>query len=233
MEAFLDRAKELGRIKSRGPASYWVDHQTLTDRDLDILIGARHLTLWNVKLPPGFLEELPQLELLDIRGGTSSNLTSIAPLVSLRGLVINQVRGLGALDEISDLVGLEILSLYGLAHIRRLPSFDRSTLLRRVEVGQMRSLVDISSLAGAPALEELYLVRKLPLDAESVRPLRGHPTLRAFDWYFEDVPWSRVEPVLQALPTPEKARPFLPLEWLERNGRAGGARGADFEDPKV
>ncbi len=159
------------------------------------------------------------MEFLDLRGGTATNLAPIAAAVQLRGLVVNQVRGLTDLIEISGLVGLEILSLYGLAHVTQLPSFGRLLHLRRVEIGQMRSLTDVSGLANAPALDELLFVRRLPIDLDAVRPLLGHPTLRAFDWFWEDVPWSRAGPVLQAMRLKEKARPMRPDEWLSMYGR--------------
>ncbi|MGH2967147.1 MAG: hypothetical protein ACRDMH_17450 [Solirubrobacterales bacterium] len=84
----------------------------------------------------------------------------------------------------------------------------------------MRNLTDITGLAEAPALEELLFVRKLPIAAGTVRPLRGHPTLTAFDWFAEDVPWSQGAPVLEALPLRAKTRPMFPEEWLAKFGRS-------------
>src|SRR5205823_4676113 len=128
-----------------------------------------------------FFETIEPLEFLDLRGGSAADLAPIAGLTRLRGLVINQVRGLTALDELSGLVGLEILSLYGLAHVERLPSLRSLGRLRRAEIGQMRSLSDLTGLAEAPCLEELQLHRKLSIDVDTMRVFTRHSTLRAFD----------------------------------------------------
>jgi hypothetical protein len=213
---FLRRARELSKVQPRGPGRYWIDHQTLGARDIDRLVDARSLTLWNVKVPRGFFGDLPGLEFLDLRGGTANSLAPIASATHLRGLVINQVRGLTNLDEISGLVGLEILSLYGLAHVERLPSCKRLMHLRRAELGQMRSLTDLAGLAEAPGLKELLFSRKLPIDIKSVEPFRRHPTLRAFDWFLEDVPWSQAGPVMEALGHLGKATHLHPDEWLAK-----------------
>ena len=224
MANLMRRAAELAKVQPRGSGTYWIDHQTLTPSDIERIHDARHLTLWNVRLPRGSLDMLPALEFLDLRGGSLSDLALIANARRLRGLVVNQVRGLSALDEISGLVGLEVLSLYGLAQVERLPSFARLVNLRRVEIGQMRSLTDLSGLVGAPALEELLLVRKLPIDSAAVRPFLGHPTLKAFTWFWEDVPWSRARPVLEVLNHLEKPALMRPEEWFAMNGRTGGPR---------
>jgi hypothetical protein len=219
---FVKRARELSKVQPRGDGGYWIDHQTLTASDVERIHDARHLTLWNVRLPPGSFEAMPALELLDVRGGTMPDLAQIATARQLRGLVVNQVRGLTDLEDIGGLVGLEILSLYGLAHIERLPSFARLVKLRRVEIGQMRSLTDLSGLVTAPALQELLLVRRIPIDADAVRPFLGHPTLKAFDWFWEDVPSSRAGPVLGVLGLSEKPAPMRPEDWLAQNGRNEG-----------
>jgi len=216
---FMRRARRLSKIQPRGEGGYWIDHQELTASDVERTRDARHLTLWNVRLPPASYEAMPALEFLDLRGGRMPDLEQIAGAQQLRGLVVNQVRGLTDLDAIAGLVGLEILSLYGLAHVARLPDFARLVNLRRIEIGQMRSLTDLSSLVGAPALEELLLVKNVPIDADAVRPFLGHPTLKAFNWFWEDVPWSRAGPVLEALNRLEKPALLRPGEWLAKYGR--------------
>ena len=50
--------------------------------------------------------------------------------------------------------------------------------------------------AVATALEELILYRKIGIDAEAITVMRGHPSLRWFEWFWEDVPASRALPVL-------------------------------------
>jgi hypothetical protein len=172
------------------------------------------MALWNVRVPDDFYARLPNLRLLDLRGGSAPNLEPITLAPLLQGLVVNQVRGLRDLTAIKRLRELEILSLYGIPGVTRLPSLADLHRLRRVELGQMRDLSDLSALAEAPALEELYLLRKLDITAESVKPLQGHPTLRAFDWAWEDVPEWRALPVLDALPLPDP--PLMrPEDWFD------------------
>jgi hypothetical protein len=182
--------------------------------DLDEFADASSLTFWNVKVPPAFFVSLPNLEFLDIRGGSATDLAPVAGLSRLRGLVLNQVRGLSHLDELAGLVGLEILSLYGLAHVKRLPSLRPLVHLRRVEIGQMRELSDLAGVAHAPGLEELFLVRRLPINADTMRPFFGHPTLKVFDWFWEDVPVSQASPVLEAMSHLPRARAVRPEQWL-------------------
>jgi hypothetical protein len=220
---FLKRTRELakGSWQDRGDGEFWIDHRTVADVDADSLAEARHLTLWNVRLPPDFFARLPNLQILDLRGGSGTSLEAVKGALSLRALVVNQIRGLADISAIGHLDRLEFLSLYGLSRVERLPSLAQLAKLRRVELGQMRNLRDVTGLGEAPALEELFLLRRLGLQVEDIGPLREHPTLRAFDWFWEDVPASQAQPVLQALPL-AKAQPMSPEEWLrERDARSG------------
>jgi hypothetical protein len=157
------------------------------------------------------------LRLLDLRGGSADGLDLIALAPHLRGLIVNQVRRLTDVSVIARLTELEMLSLYGLPRVSRLPSLAGLTKLRRLELGQMKSLNDLSSVAAALALEELILIRKLDIGAATVAPLQGHPTLRRFEWLWEDVPASRALPVLAALPLPKPERALRPEEWFKAN----------------
>lgn len=209
----------MGSWQDRGDNRFWIDHLTLTGEDAAVLSSARELTLWNVRLPPAFFARLNRLEILDLRGGSGKSLEAIGDARSLRVLVVNQIRGLANVDAISGLHRLEFLSLYGLRHIRHLPPLGSLPLLKRVELGQMRDLQDVSALLGATALEELLFVKRLGINADAIAPLRHHPSLKMFDWVWEDVPASQARPVLEALPLP-KVRPISPAEWLrEVDGR--------------
>lgn len=216
---FMRRTRELSGSswQDRGHGRYWIDHQSLTDEDAQRLSDARELTLWNVRLPPGFLGRLPRLDVLDLRGGTGGSLDLIRSAAGLRALVVNQVRGLSDLGALRDHRDLEFLSLYGLLQVKSLPALDGLRKLRRVELGQMRNLRDINALASLPHLEELYFSRRLGIRADDVKVLQGHPTLRAFNWFFEDIPLSQAQPVLEALPL-ERIGPVFPAEWLARRG---------------
>lgn len=189
--------------QDRGDGKFWINHLTLGDHEVDLLGKARDLTLWNVKVPGDFFERLPALRLLDLRGGSAKHLDPVAGAHGLVDLTVNQVRGITNVDAIVELHELETLSLYGLPHLDRLPSFAPLTRLRTVQLGQMRSFTDLSPVAEAPALEDLRFVRKLGIDAASMKPLVGHPTLKVFDWFWEDVPASQALPVLAVLGLPK------------------------------
>ncbi|HLY15360.1 MAG TPA: hypothetical protein VKR24_13515, partial [Candidatus Limnocylindrales bacterium] len=77
--------------------------------------------------------------------------------------------------------------------------------------------------------EEFLLVRKLSIDADAVRPFLGRPTLKAFNWFWEDVPWSRAGPVLEVLNQLGKPALLRPGEWLAKYGRNAGEIGAPVE----
>jgi hypothetical protein len=203
-----------GRWEYQRGRHVWIDHQIVRRSEVELLVGARSMALWNVRVPNDFYARLPNLRLLDLRGGSAENLEPITLAPLLKGLVVNQVRGLRDLSALTRLKDLEILSLYGIPGVTRLPSLADLRRLRRVELGQMRDLNDLSTLAAAPALEELYLSRKLDITVDSMKPLQGHPTLRAFDWFWEDVPASRALPVLNALPLPDP--PLMrPEDWFD------------------
>jgi hypothetical protein len=212
---FLKRARALskGSWQDRGDGRYWIDHRTLGDDDLAALSGARDLTLWNVRLAPGSLARLQSLQVLDLRGGSAASLSELAGVHWLRALVVNQIRGLTDISAVSQLEQLEYLSLYGFPRIAELPSLVRLTKLKRVELGQMKNLADVSSLLAASALEELLFVKRLAVRVDDIRPLLRHPTLRTFAWIWEDVPASQAIPVLEALALP-RTRVMFPAEWL-------------------
>jgi hypothetical protein len=187
----------------------WISHHLLAPADADRLRNVSHLTMWNVRLPAGFLAGLPRLEWLDLRGGTSADLGLLAGCAGLRGLVVNQVRGLRDASTIESLTGLEVLSLYGLAQLQALPDLSRLPRLRRLDLGQMRSLADWSVLPRLPAMEHLEFANKLRPDLAVMGQLADHPRLRIFDWWAPDEPAALVQAVLDAVgrPRPAATRP--------------------------
>ena len=196
--------------QDRGNGGFWLDHVRLGEQDVERLASARHLTMWNVKIPHGFYGRLPVLESLDLRGGSGTNLDEVAKAGRLKHLTVNQVRGMNDVDAIVHLVNLESLVLYGLPRLERLPSLAPLRVLRTLELGSMRIFRDLAPVADAPALEELRFVRKIGVDADSMKVLLGHPNLKYFDWFWEDVPDSKALPVLAVLGLP-KPPAYAPL----------------------
>jgi hypothetical protein len=192
-------------FQNRGDGEFWIDHWTLTDPEVAGLKSARHLTLWNVKVPKDFYQRVPALRSLDLRGGSAPNIDSVADAKQLVHLTVNQVRGVTDVDAIVGLKELETLVLYGLPQLERLPSLAPLKRLRMLQLGSMRRFRDLAPVAEAPALEDLRFVRKMGVDAGSMTPLIGHPTLKVFDWFWEDVPASKALPVLDVLGLPKPA----------------------------
>jgi hypothetical protein len=200
--------------RDRGKGKLWISHAVVTPSDLDRLSSVEELTVWNVRFPKDFLAELPRLWWLDMRGGSRLDLGLVVGCNALRGLVVSQVRGLEDASAISALRNLEILSLYGLARVTRLPHVASLTRLRRLELGQLRALHDWSSLVEAPALEELIFHNKLYPDDDVIETLAQSSTLRSFTWFAPDEPISKVERVTRSLNRPP-ASIARPEKWLK------------------
>ena len=196
-----------------------LDHTTLSDSDAERMAGVERLTLWNVKLPPGFLARLPRLWWLDVRGGSGTDASYAEGCTGLRYLSINQVRGTADLGAVAELETLEYLSLYGLPRVERLPSLRSLPRLRRVELGSMKGLRSIAGLAEAPALEELLFSRRVALTDADAELLANHPTLRAFHWFTEDVPLRVAQPVIDRMSHLEEAETLFAEDWFRRKGR--------------
>ncbi len=203
-------AREVAQIRSD---EVWIDHAEIGDADAEWLGGVEWLTLWNVTVPQGFLAGLPKLWAVDWRGGSASDLAILDGCTRLRGLVVNQVRGLRDLSLLGSLTSLEFLSIYGLKQVESAPSLQALTRLQRLEVGMMRGLERIGPLLEAPAIEELYLHKWVNVTTDDVERLKHHPTLRSFDWWGVEVPSSRWIPVLEAVGLP-KANPVMPRDWF-------------------
>jgi hypothetical protein len=173
------RARDVAR--GRGTAEVWIDHAVIELSDLDWLAPVRRLTLWAVELPEGFLGTLPNLDWLDVRGGSGASADFVIGCDRLRYLQINQVRGLSDAPAVGDLVTLELLSLYGLPQVTVLPSLARLRALARLELGSLKGLASIAPALDAPALAELCLIRSVSMDADDPRRIRDATQIKEFD----------------------------------------------------
>jgi hypothetical protein len=205
-----------GKWQDRGNGEVWMDHVAVKEADLDRLRSVQWLTAWNVKFPEGFLAQLPQLVWLDLRGGSRSNLELLDGCAGLRGLVVNQVTGLEDSSAIAALANLEILSLYGLARLTGLPPLDSLARLRRIHLGQLRSLQIWDPLADASALEELFFMNKLDPDEAVMTRLASHPSLQAFSWSAPDEPIGKVRRIVETVGKPPTTIE-RPETWLKRH----------------
>jgi hypothetical protein len=206
------RARDVAR--GRGTAEVSIDHAVIEPDDLDWLAPVRRLTLWAVDMPDGFLGTLPNLDWLDVRGGSRASADFLIGCERLRYLQINQVRGLSDASAVADLVTLELLSLYGLPKVTALPSLARLKVLARLELGSLKGLESIAPALDAPALEELYLIRAVSMDADDPRRISASQ-VKAFSWFAEDVPSRTWDPVVSVVGKP--AAPSLTVpEWFAK-----------------
>jgi hypothetical protein len=200
--------------QDRGGGELWIDHAAISAKDIEWLAAVERLTLWNVKVPPRFLERLEHLWWLDLRGGSAPDIRVADGCKRLRYLQVNQVRGVTDLSMLSELENVELLSLYGLAQLTKLPSLSRLRELRRVEVGQMRSLGSIGPILEAPALEELLIIKTMSITKADVKQINTHAKLASFAWDTVDVPRSRCEPVLAQIDKPQ-TRAMHASDWFD------------------
>ncbi len=185
--------------------------------DLDWLAPVRRLTLWAVDVPEGFLGTLPNLDWLDVRGGSGASANFVIWCERLRCLQINQVRGLSDASAVGELVTLELLSLYGLPKLVVLPSMARLRSLARLELGSLKGLESLAPALDAPALEELFLIRAVSMEVDDPLRIRDASQIEAFSWFAEDVPDRVWVPVVQVVGKPP-ARAVMPSDWFaERN----------------
>lgn len=199
--------------RGRGTTEVWVDHAVIQPADFDWLEPVRRLTLWAVDLPSDFLGSLPNLDWLDVRGGSGASADFVAGCDRLRYLQINQVRGLSDVAAVGELVNVELLSLYGLPKLTTLPSLARLRTLARLELGSLKGLASIAPALDAPSLEELCLVHAISMDPDDPRRISDASQIKAFDWFAEDVPDRVWIPVGREIDKP-KARAVMPEDWF-------------------
>lgn len=197
----------------RGTDEIRIEHAVIETADLDWLAPVRRLTLWAVDLPDGFLRTLPNLEWLDVRGGSGESADFVIGCDRLRYLQINQVRGLSDVSAVGDLATLELLSLYGLPKVMVLPNLASLRSLARLELGSLKALACLAPVLAAPALAELCLIRSVSMDADDPRLIRDAAQIKAFRWDAEDVPVRVWEPVVRMVDKPP-ARAVMPSDWF-------------------
>jgi hypothetical protein len=210
------RSSAQSAAKWRSEHDVWISHASLDLSDVEWLSGVRRLTLWAVKTPEGLLSLLPQLQWLDIRGGAGTTIDVVNGCSNLTYLAVNQIRGLHDLSALGGQTSLRLLSLYGLPQVRSLPSLAGLVHLQRLEIGSMKGLSGLSPLLEAPRLEELLLIRAVALSSKDPEAIAAHPTIRAFEWFAEDVPDKTWVPVVDRVGRP-KAQPMEPSAWFDRN----------------
>ncbi len=208
-------AVDVAQIRSE--FEIWIDHARLEPADAEWLRGVRWLTLWNVTVPQGLLASLPNLQGLDLRGGSAPDLALLDGCVGLRCLVVNQVRRMRDLSVLGTLTSLELLQLYGLKQVTDVPSLGGHAALRRLDLGVMRGLSELNGLLDAPGLEEVFLFKHINVSEADVARIRAHGAMQSFDWVGIDVPAVKWLPVVEEIGLP-KTRAVRPMDWFEASG---------------
>ncbi|RDI32707.1 hypothetical protein DEU38_103444 [Rhodococcus sp. AG1013] len=195
-----------------------LERVTLSESDIAVHRGVRRIRANAVRTPADFYSRLRGLRWLDIRGGTGTNADAVHGCDQLVYLHMSSVRGITEMDALPECEGLRLLSLYAQSRVGRLPSFANMTNLRRVELGMMKNLSSLAPVLEAPNLEELLIVKDVPVSDEDVDRILAHPTLRAFDWIHLDVPARRFRPVIERTHgTLDRTRSVHPQDWFEKN----------------
>lgn len=206
------KAKSAARTQDAG--GVFIDHATIVEDDFEWLAEVERLTLWNVKVAADFLPRLNRLWWVDWRGGSKGQqIEQLKTCSGLRYVSLNQIRGVNDLQFLGELASVEMVRIYGMSAVQRLPSLAGLTSLRRLEIGQMKLLESIRPALEAPKVEELLLLRTVKVTPEDVTAIKSHAALRSFDWFAEDVPDRVWIPVREAITLP-RTRLMHPEEWF-------------------
>ncbi len=126
---------------------------------------------------------LKSVSALHLHGGSLADLGSLHALPNMQHLEIWSIRGLATFDALGSLPALQVLQvlqvlrLDALSRLERFPNLSGSTSLRRLHTGTLNTLIDVSALTSAAALEELVLGLCPRLDPSELAVLRRCPRL--------------------------------------------------------
>lgn len=150
---------------------------------------------------------MTRLRSLYIGLGGSSELSLLPRLAALEELELWRIRGLRDVGILGSLPGLRSLRLQSMSAITELPSLAKAVALRSITLDTMKGVTDLAPVAEAPALEELLLVAMNQLEAESLKPFIGHPTLRRGAWGFGSTRKNAAAYELLPVSGPQHAHP--------------------------
>ena len=144
------------------------------------LTSLEELTLRSITLPDlSLLIPLASLRSFAIKLGGTNDLALLPDVGRLRYLELWRIRGLSDVSMLGRLPHLHTVFLQTLNHVTALPDLSDARALRRIHLETMKGIRDLRPVATAPALEELVLGDMPQLRPDDLRPLAGHPTLRA------------------------------------------------------
>ena len=168
---------KLGQLRRLGINGSWRDLEAIS-----ALVRLERLGVGSVDLD--LLRPLTSLRRFEGGLGTIRNLDPLPSIGELESIELYRLRGSHDLTSLGEIPRLVRLHLASTRSITSLPSLERCDSLRWLVLDTMTGITDLRPVAAAPNLEVLLLIGMRQLDAESLRPLVGHPTLRAGIWGF-------------------------------------------------
>lgn len=186
-----------------------------TWRDVDTigrLTGLRRLGIGSIDL--ALLRPLERLERFESGLGTVRSLELLPEIGRLELIELYRLRGHHDLAPIARLPHLRWLILRSTSSVTALPSFRDSRALRWVTLDTMRGISDLRPVADAPNLEVLLLIGMRQLQPDDLRPLVGHPSLRAGVWGLGSTRRNQAAQALVPLPPgPMEPPPWTAPGW--------------------
>jgi len=170
----LDFLRQFTRLKELYLESHMKGIQVISS-----LSSLDRLTLRSITLPDlTLLLPLKNLWSLDIKLGGTKDLRLLPKVGGLKYLELWMIKGLQDVESIAEVATLQNLFLQALKNVTTLPSFRTLRCLRRVTLDTMKGVTDLSPVAAAPLLEELFVVGANQLQPEHFEAFLGHPSLK-------------------------------------------------------
>ena len=160
------------RLERLGVNGSWRHPETIAS-----LTTLRRLGIGTVDVE--WLLPLTALERFTSGLGTVRRLDRLSEVGRLEYVELYRLRGPHDLTPLARIPTLRTLLLESTRAIDRLPSFAESPSLHWVTLDSMRGITDLRPIAAAPNLTVLLLVGMSQLSVDDLRPLVGHPALRA------------------------------------------------------
>lgn len=173
----LQPVRELTSLRRLGIGGSWRDLEAVS-----ALVRLERLGVGSIDLD--LLRPLTSLRRFESGLGTVRNLELLPSIGRLESIELYRLRKPHDLTPLGAMPNLVRLTLHSTRSIASLPSLERCAELRWLAMDTMTGITDLRPIAAAPNLQVLLLIGMCQLDAESLRPLIGHPTLRAGIWGF-------------------------------------------------
>jgi hypothetical protein len=197
----------LQRIESLDVNGSWSDIDTISS-----LTSLRTLGIGSIDL--ALLRPLDRLERLHSGLGAVRSLELLPEIGRLELVELFRLRGPHDLAPLARMPRLRWLVLASTRSISVLPSFRDCPSLRWVALDAMKGIRDLQPVADAPNLEVVLLVAMGQLAPDDLRPLLGHPTLRAGIWGLESARKNAAAQALLPLPPgPTGIPPWMQPGW--------------------